>query len=32
MTDPDSLRARIAGLPPGAHAALDVLRRDLVRG
>ena len=28
MTGPDSLRARVAALPPGARAALDVLRRE----
>jgi len=28
MTEPDSLRARVAALPPGARAALDVLRRE----
>src|SRR5205823_9879302 len=28
MTEPDSLRARVGALPPGARAALDVLRRE----
>jgi hypothetical protein len=28
MTDRDALRARLAGLPPGARAALDSLRRE----
>jgi DNA-binding transcriptional ArsR family regulator len=28
MTEPESLRARVAALPPGARAALDVLRRE----
>jgi hypothetical protein len=28
MTAPESLRERLAALPPGARAALDVLRRE----